>query len=291
MVEQLNVFNRRAHRLHRDRAADALSEHDFLFRETAKRLVDRIDDIKRDFPLALDMGCRSGKVAQELVGRGGIRTLFKADLSSMMARKIGAGTVLVCDEEILPFAPGSFDLVLSNLNLHWINDLPGALVQIRQALKPDGLFLASMLGGNTLQELRVAFYEAEMEVEKGWTPRLSPLADVRDLGGLLQRAGFALPVADFETITVSYDNPLKLMHDLRGMGETNVNTERRKTFSRRATLLRAVEIYRDKFSGEDGRIPATFELITLTAWAPGPGQPKPLKRGSAKNLLKDALDH
>ena len=291
MVEPLNVFNRRTLRLHRDRAANALGEHNFLFRETAKRLVDRIDDIKRDFPLALDIGCRSGEVAQELNGRGGISTLFKADLSITMARKIGVGTVLVCDEEILPFAPGSFDLVLSNLNLHWINDLPGALVQVRQALKSDGLLLASMLGGNTLQELRVAFYEAEMEVEKGWTPRLSPLADVRDLGGLLQRAGFALPVADFETITVSYDNPLKLMHDLRGMGETNVNTERRKTFSRRTTLLRAVEIYVDKFSGEDGRVPATFELITLTAWAPGPGQPKPLARGSAKYSLKDALDH
>ena len=291
MFEPFDVFNRQALSLHRDRAASTLSEHDFLFRETAKRLVDRIDDIKRDFPLALDLGCRGGEIARELNGRGGISTLFKADLSSTMARKIGIGPVLVCDEEVLPFAPSSFDLVLSNLNLHWINDLPGALIQMRQALKPDGLLLASMLGGNTLKELRVAFYEAEMEVEKGWTPRLSPLADVRDLGGLLQRAGFALPVADFETITVSYDNPLKLMHDLRGMGETNVNTERRKTFSRRATLLRAVEIYLDKFSGEDGRIPATFELITLTAWAPGPGQPKPLERGSAKNSLKDALDH
>ncbi len=290
MVDPLNVFDRRTLRLHRNRAADMLSEHNFLFQETGKRLVDRIDDIKRQFPLTLNIGCRSGEVIQLLNGRGGVKTIFNAELSCMMARKIGAGTVLVCDEEILPFASGSFDLVLSNLNLHWVNDLPGALIQIRQALKPDGLLLASMLGGNTLQELRLAFYEAEMEFEKGWSPRISPLADVRDLGSILQRTGFALPVADLETITVSYENPLKLMRDLRGMGETNANTERQKTFTRRSTLLRAVEIYFDKFSGEDDRVPATFELITLTAWAPGPGQPKPQARSSAKFSLKVALD-
>ena len=187
MVEQLNVFNRRAHRLHRDRAADALSEHDFLFRETAKRLVDRIDDIKRDFPLALDMGCRSGKVAQELVGRGRIRTLFKADLSSMMARKIGVGTVLVCDEEILPFAPGSLDLVLSNLNLLWINDLPGALIHIRQAMMPDGLFLCSIFGSETLSELKYSLCSAEDKISKKISPRVSPFIRLQDAGSLLQK--------------------------------------------------------------------------------------------------------
>lgn len=298
MTEQITVFNRTSLRRHRARAAATLDEHDFLFRETAARLAERLDDIKRAFPLALDLGCHGGELAGELTGaRGGIETLIQCDPSPAMAAraqtaaqaaKLGA-MALAGDEEALPFAAAALDLVLSNLSLHWINDLPGALVQIRRALKPDGLFLASMLGGATLYELRQALYEAETEIEGGLSPRFSPLADVRDLGNLLQRAGFALPVADFETITVSYADPLRLMRDLRAMGESNVNTARRTTFSRRATLLRAVEIYIEKFADADGRVPATFEVITLTGWAPAPEQPKPLKRGSAKGSLAAAL--
>jgi NADH dehydrogenase [ubiquinone] 1 alpha subcomplex assembly factor 5 len=296
----MTVFNRRAVRQHRDRAAAGLKAHDFLLCETAARLLDRLDDIKRDFPLAVDLGCHGGELARTVNGRGGIDTLVCCDLSPRMAAlanaqdgpKIGpqGGLGLSADEEALPFAPASLDLILSNLSLHWVNDLPGALVQIRQALKPDGLFLACMLGGATLQELRSALYQAETEIEGGLSPRFSPLADVRDLGNLLQRAGFALPVSDFETITVSYAHPLKLLHDLRGMGESNANSERRLSFSRRATLFRAMEIYSENFADADGRVPATFEVITLTAWAPAPEQPQPLARGSAKTSLNDALD-
>ena len=284
----MKVFNRAAVRQHRDRAQPGLGEHDFLFREAAARLVDRLDDITRRFPLAVDLGCHGGEIADTLAGRGGIERLVNCDISADMAARAG-GTAICADEEALPFRAGSLDLVLSNLSLHWVNDLPGAFVQIRQALKPDGLFLACMLGGATLQELKTALYDAETEIESGLSPRLSPLADVRDLGNLLQRAGFALPVADFETVTVSYEHPLKLLADLRGMGETNAVASRRTTFSRRATLMRAVEIYQQRFAGADGRVPATFEIITLTAWAPAPDQPKPLPRGSGQNPLGAAL--
>ncbi len=291
MAETMTVFNRRAVRRHRDRAAANLAPHDFLFAETAERLVDRLDDVKRAFPLALDAGCHGGELSRALQGRGGVETLVAADLSPNMAKLAGqtGAPTLAADEEALPFAAASFDLVLSNLSLHWVNDLPGALVQIRQALKPDGLVLASMLGGATLHELRAALYEAEIEIEGGLSPRFSPLADVRDLGNLLQRAGFALPVADFETITVSYENPLKLLRDLRGMGETNANSERRVNFSRRATLFKAMEIYMDRFAGPDGRLPATFEVITLTAWAPAPDQPQPMAPGSGATPLGEAI--
>jgi NADH dehydrogenase [ubiquinone] 1 alpha subcomplex assembly factor 5 len=292
MSDPMQVFNRRLVRCHRDRAAPALAEHDFLFREAAERLVDRLDDITRQFPVALDLGCHGGEVARALAGRGGIEQLIQCDLSPAMAARAAANgaPALACDEEALPFKAGSLDLVLSNLSLHWVNDLPGAFVQVRRVLKPDGLFLACMLGGATLQELRIALYEAETEIEGGLSPRMSPLADVRDLGNLLQRAGFALPVADFETVTVSYEHPLKLLADLRGMGETNANTARRTTLTRRATMMRAMEIYAEKFAGSDGRVPATFEIITLTAWAPAPDQPKPLRRGSATASLADALN-
>jgi NADH dehydrogenase [ubiquinone] 1 alpha subcomplex assembly factor 5 len=291
MAETMTVFNRRAVRQHRERAAAGLDAHDFLLCETASRLLDRLDDIKRGFPLAVDLGCHGGELARTVNGRGGIETLISCDLSPRMAALAVSkgGPVLSTDEEALPFAPASLDLVLSNLSLHWVNDLPGALVQIRQALKPDGLFLACMLGGATLQELRSALYQAETEIEGGLSPRFSPLADVRDLGNLLQRAGFALPVSDFETITVSYTHPLKLLQDLRGMGESNANSERRLSFSRRATLMRAMEIYSENYADADGRVPATFEVITLTAWAPAPDQPQPLARGSAETSLQDAL--
>ncbi|MBT6884509.1 MAG: methyltransferase domain-containing protein, partial [Rhodospirillaceae bacterium] len=191
--------------------------------------------------------------------------------------------------ETLPFGTAIFDAVLSNLSLHWVNDLPGALIQIRHALKPDGLFLASVFGGDTLKELRACLYDAEIAIEGGLSPRFSPLIDVRDMGNLLQRAGFALPVVDAEQITVSYDNPLKLMHDLRNMGEANANKDRRPGFSRRATLLKACELYLEKFAGPDGRIPATFDILTVTAWAPDPSQQKPMQPGSAQSSLAEAL--
>ncbi|OEJ66725.1 methyltransferase domain-containing protein [Magnetovibrio blakemorei] len=294
------LFERHAVRLHRNRAAALLDDHDFLFVEVADRLTERLDDVKRDFPLALDIGCHGGEVARSLTQgdhrRGNIETLIQCDPSPAMAQKAANGEhslSFAADEEFLPIKPESFDLVLSNLSLHWANDLTGALVQIRQSLKPDGLFLAAMLGEGTLQELRTALMAAEIEIEMGMSPRVSPYATVQDLGGLLQRAGFAMPVVDTETITVSYPDIFKLMHDLRGMGETGAVSGRRKTFTRKDTLMRAAEIYVEKFAGQDdcgeGRIPATFDIIYLTAWSPHPDQQKPLQPGSAQTSLTQVL--
>jgi SAM-dependent methyltransferase len=298
--EHMALFERHAVRLHRDRAAALLDDHDFLFVEVADRLTERLDDVKRDFPLALDIGCHGGEVAKSLIQgshrRGNIETLIQCDPSPAMAQKAVQGDHnlgFAADEEFLPVKPGSFDLVLSSLSLHWANDLTGALVQIRQSLKPDGLFLAAMLGEGTLQELRTALMAAEIEIEMGMSPRVSPYATVQDLGGLLQRAGFAMPVVDTETITVSYPDIFKLMHDLRGMGETGAVSGRRKTFTRKDTLMRAAEIYVEKFAGQDGcgegRIPATFDIIYLTAWSPHPDQQKPLQPGSAQTSLAQVL--
>ena len=293
MPDSPHVFNRRTVRRHRDRAAAHFFEYDFLFREVAERLLDRLDDVKRSFPLALDLGCHDGTLGRLIEGRGGIETLVQCDLSPAMAERAaanGAGPVLAGDEEAQPFAPGTFDLVLSNLSLHWVNDLPGALIQARRALKPDGLFLATLLGGDTLNELRRALTEAELAEEGGASPRVSPMADLRDVGDLLARAGFALPVADCDTLTVSYPTPLKLMGDLRGMGETNAVAERRKTVSRRTTLLEAAARYGLLFEDTDKRVPATFQVFTLTAWAPHPDQPQPLKPGSGTVPLAEAVE-
>jgi len=285
----MTVFDRRAVRRHRDRAAATLAQHDFLLREVGERLADRLDDVKRSFDRAFDLGCHGGELGRLLDGRGGIELLVHADLSPAMVAS-ASGAAVTCDEEALPFAPRSFDLVLSLLSLHWINDLPGALVQVRQALNPDGLFLAAMLGGETLKELRSSLAEAEMALEGRLSPRVSPFADVRDAGDLMQRAGFALPVVDTETITVSYADPFRLMADLRGMGETNAVIERRRDGLRRATLMAAAERYRADFGDADGRVPATFQVVYLTGWAPHRTQPKPLRPGSATARLADALD-
>ncbi len=291
MSERIEVFDRRAVRRHRDRAAGTLPSHDFLLREVAGRLAERLDDVTRRFPLALDLGCHDGTLGRALAGRGGIETLVQTDLSPAMAGKArGAGRPAVAaDEEALPFAAAAFDAVFSLLSLHWVNDLPGALIQARRALRPDGLFLAALLGGETLKELRTALLEAEIEVEGGAGPRVSPFADVRDLGGLLQRAGFALPVADVDAIEVRYPDAFRLMADLRGMGEANALRDRRKGFSRRATLRRAADLYAARHAGLDGRLPATFQVIYLTAWAPHESQPKALAPGSARSRLAEAL--
>lgn len=297
MTEIMHIFNRQALRQHRDRAATAgLDQHDFLFRESAERLTDRLADISRLFPLALDLGCHGGDIARNLQGRGGIETLIQSDLSRQMLNlATGVDTPIpslgvLSDEEFLPFRDQSFDLIISNLNLHWVNDLPGALMQIRRALKPDGLFLAVMFGTETLYELRHSLSEAEVAIEGGLSPRVSPFADLKTLGGLLQRAGFNLPVADTENIEVSYPNALKLMADLRGMGESNAVADKRRHFTRRDTLMKACSIYQEQFIDQNERVPATFEMITLTAWAPAPTQPKPLKPGTAKTSLADFLD-
>jgi NADH dehydrogenase [ubiquinone] 1 alpha subcomplex assembly factor 5 len=291
MSDSMNVFDRRLVRRHRERAAANLESHDFLFREAAERLADRLDDVTRRFPRTLDLGCHGGEIDAVLRGRGGIKTLIQCDLSTAMARRAAANgrATLVADEELLPFAPESFDLVISNLSLHWVNDLPGCLLQIRQCLKPDGLLLASMLGGETLFELRQSLMEAELAESGGVSPRVSPFADLRDAGGLLQRAGFALPVIDGDRLTVSYADALKLMHDLRGMGETSAILARASRPVSQAIVARTDEIYRRRFGDADGRLAATFQVIYLTAWAPAAGQQRALAPGSARSRLADAL--
>lgn len=286
----IKVFDRRSLRMHRDRAASHIAGHDFLFREVAERLTERLDDVKRRFPLALDLGCHAGNVRRALQGRRNVDTLVQCDLSPRMARLAGNGfPALAADEEALPFADSSFDLVIGSLSLHWVNDLPGALVQIRRALKPDGLFLAALFGGETLRELRNAFVEAELARTGGAAARVAPFADIRDAGGLLQRAGFALPVADTETIVVTYADAFGLIADLRGMGETNVGVLRSRAFTPRGTLARMVQTYSERYGDAEARIPATFQVIYLTAWAPHETQQKPLRPGAARSRLADAL--
>ncbi len=265
MSDSITVFNRAVVRLRRDRAAPALEKCAFLFKEAAERLADRLDDVKRRFPAALDLGCHGGQLGRRLNGRGGVETLVQCDLSLEMARRAG-NLCLAADEEFLPFAPQSFDLILSCLSLHWVNDLPGALVQARRALKADGLFLASMLGGETLKELRQVLAEAEISLDGGLSPRISPFADVKDAGDLLQRAGFALPVADSDAVTVLYADPLELMADLRAMGESNAVIENRKGLTRRRTMTQALDDYQQTFATDDGRVTATFQVIYLTGW-------------------------
>ncbi|ABC21540.1 methyltransferase domain-containing protein [Rhodospirillum rubrum] len=300
MSESMTVFDRRAVRRHRDRAAPTLDGFDFLLAEAAERLTERLDDITRRFPLALDLGCHGGEVGRALGKRGGVDTLLACDLSPAFAARAAGDKAarasgdkvtlaFAADEELLPIRPQSLDLVLSNLSLHWVNDLPGALIQIRRALKPDGLFLGCLLGGETLGELRGCLAQTEIALEGGLSPRTSPLADVRDAGNLLTRAGFALPTVDVDTLTVHYGDPLALLRDLRGMGETNAVIERRKGFTRRETLLSALALYRERHGDDQGRVPATFQIITLTAWAPSPDQPQPAKRGSGMVGLGQAL--
>lgn len=283
------IFDRRTVRRRRARAAMRLSEFDFLLRAGAERLNDRLDVMARGFPLALELGARDGLLRDATAGLGRIGSLVTGAASPACITGAAAPR-LVVDEEWLPFAPACFDLAISNLALHWVNDLPGTLLQLRECLKPDGLLLVSMLGGRTLHELRACLVDAEAEITGGARPRVSPFVDVRGAGALLQRAGFALPVVDADVLTVTYADALALMRDLRGMGETNALTQRSRHFTRRGILLRAAQLYAERHAGSDGRITATFEIVTLTAWSPGPNQSRALRPGSAKRRLADALD-
>jgi len=283
------LFDRTLHRRRLDRAAKGYAG--FLKRRAAEDLVERLAAVRRDFPVAVDLGARDGGFARALAASDAaakVGLLVETDLSTAMLAS-RAGPRLVADEERLPFAAESLDLVVTSLALHWTNDFVGALIQIRQALKPDGLFLAAMLGGSTLSELRAALTAAELELSGGAGPRVSPFADAFDAAGLLQRAGFALPVTDIDRVTVRYDHALALMTDLRAMGETSVLVEGAGRPLTRPLLARAAEIYAQRFADPDGRIVATFEILALTGWAPHASQPKPLAPGSAKLRLADAL--
>lgn len=251
---QLKRQRLRAHRLQAGQG--------FLFQEAAHRLADRLFDIRQDFPLAADLCARGGLMRDALDGTSKIGRLLALDLDAGLA---GTGGI-VASPDLPPLAESSLDLVLGCLCLHWVNDLPGLLVQVRRALKPGGLFLASMLGGGSLTELRQALLAAESEVTGGAAPRVIPMADIRDLGGLLQRAGFKEPVADSETLAVKYRHPLTLLADLRAMGEGNALIQRSRRPLTRRVLWRMAEIYQERFADPDGLVSARFDILTLTGW-------------------------
>jgi SAM-dependent methyltransferase len=290
MAHSPTLFDRALLRSRRRRAL-ALAPSGFLLDRVAEDVADRIATVLRRFELALDLGTPGNALRRALVASGKVGTVIAADALIDRGARDDSTPVLtvVCDEEALPFRDASLDLVASGLSLQFVNDLPGTLVQIRRALKPDGLFLAALVGGDTLSELRQAFATAEAEIENGVSPRVAPFADVRDLGSLLQRAGFALPVTDVDRFTVRYASPLALMHDLRRMGATNALVERSRRPLKRAVLARMIEDYGARFADADGRIRAMFEIMWLSGWAPHESQQQPLKPGSAKTRLADAL--
>lgn len=298
------IFERALIRRRLDRA-DKGGAEDFLLRAAIDDLCERLSLIKRAFPAVVEIGSASPAFSARLAheGRLIVRMAPLAQLAAGapqidLSRDAGGkaestfprpALALVGDEEALPFADARFDLAVSALSLHTVNDLPGALIQIRRILKPDGLFLGCLLGGASLKELRSALGAAETELYGGISPRVAPFADVRDMGGLLQRAGLALPVADSESLTVRYRDIFALMADLRAMGATNALVARVRKPSSRKLFLRAAEIYAERFSDPDGRVRATFELIFVSGWAPHESQQKPLRPGSATMRLEDAL--
>lgn len=284
----IEVFDRTLLRQRRDRAAAHISDFDFLLKEVAGNILSRFDLIKKEFPLVLDLGAHHGILAEKLVECENVGQVMAADASWRMVSNARVPAV-VADEEFLPFQSGSLDAIVSNLSLHWVNDLPGALLQINNALKPDGLFLAAVLGGESLKELRGALMDAELSISGGASPRVSPFIDMRDMGALLQRAGFALPVVDNDIITVDYAHPLQLMRDLRGMGASNATRNRLMIPTKRQVLLEAAHLYQEKHGDELGRVPATFEIIYAIGWRPHASQQKPLKPGSAAARLAETL--
>ncbi len=267
------LFDRALLRARQSRAS-ALGAATFLLDRVAEDMAERLQAVLREFRDAADIGTSGAQLRTALSGR--VEALASVDLPDVESRG-------------LALAPQSLDLAVSALAFQFVNDLPGVLAQIQRALKPDGLLLAAMIGGDTLTELRQAFAAAEAECEGGVSPRVAPSADLREIGALLQRTGFALPVTDVDRVVVRYDSAFALMADLRRMGATNILAERRRTPTRRATLLRMAQIYSERFADSDGRIRATFDMIWLSGWAPHASQQQPLKPGSAKASLAEAV--
>lgn len=281
------IFDRRLLRVRQARARK-LGPATFLLDRTASELGERLSAVLRQFSIAVDLGTPTDVVRQVLAASGKAGTIVAATVHSNPGGR--SFLSVAADEETLPFANASLDLVVSALALQFVNDLPGTLIQIRRALKPDGLLLAALVGGESLSELREAIAAAEIEIEGGVSPHIAPFADVRELGALLQRAGFALPVVDSERLVVRYDSISALIRDLRHMGATNILNERRRKPLKRATVQRMADVYRERFADEDGRLRASFEIIWLSGWAPHEGQQKPLRPGSATRRLSDALN-
>jgi len=282
-ITDKRLLRRRLARAHKggDRRAGFLIEH------VTADLVERLSAIERRFEVAVAHGGQTSALADALLASGKAGSVIRLEPTAAAFPAAGAG--VVGDEEALPFAPASLDLFVSVLALQWTNDLPGTLIQIRAALRPDGLLLAAMTGGRTLTELREALAAAESEIRGGASPRVVPAADVRDLGALLQRAGFALPVVDRDALTVRYSSAFDLFRDLRAMGATNVSPERERRPTRKSVFLRAGEVYAERFSDPDGRVRATFEIVSLSGWGPHESQQKPAERGSGKVSLAAAL--
>src|SRR5712691_3641727 len=282
------IFDRPLLRARRARAA-ALGRSTFLLERVAEDVADRLAAVLRRFERAVDLGTPSDAVRRVLAASGKVGTVIAADPLAGACPVAEGELAVAVDEEAQPFGDASLDLVVSALALQFVNDLPGTLIQVRRALRPDGLLLAALAGGDTLSELRQAFAAAEAEIEDGISPRVAPFADLREMGALLQRAGFALPVTDVDRLTVRYASPIALMHDLRRMGATNPLVDRRRRLLKRAVLERMMQIYGERFSDPDGRIRATFEIVWLSGWAPHESQQQPLAPGSARQRLADAL--
>ncbi|MCX2725207.1 methyltransferase domain-containing protein [Roseibium salinum] len=286
--EPQDLFDRPLLKSRRRRALQAARPGaDFLVKAVADDLEDRLLMINRTFPTAVDLGGHTGLVSQAILMSGKAERILRADLFA--ADPGQPPPDFIFDDALLPLKDQSVDLIVSALNLQFVNDLPGTLIQIRRALVPDGLFLATLPGAGTLSELRDSLTRAELEITGGAAARVLPFADTRDLGSLLQRAGFALPVTDLDTVTVRYDSMFALLTDLRAMGATSVLKERSRAPLTRKALLRAAELYAENHADPDGRIRATFALVTLSGWAPHESQQKPLRPGSAKTRLADAL--
>ncbi len=283
------LFDRKLLDVRLSRIAGHLADHDFLLKRVATSYGERLSSILREFPFTIDLGALHGPIGELCRKHPRIQTIVQLESNLKLLNKC-SGLKVRSDIEALPLRNESVDLVLSALVLSFVNDLPGVLVQIRRALKPDGLFLGTVFGTRTLDELRQSFYQAEEETVGGISPHTIPMIDVRDCGTLLQRAGFALPVADSDLVTVKYSTPWSLFEDLRGMGMTNILRERHKSPLKRKTIFRMIELYEELFSDQEGKVEATFELITLTGWSPHASQPKPLQPGSASRRLADALD-
>lgn len=277
------LFDRRLLKERRNRVASSFSSYTFLKDSVVRDLASRLKFIRRSFQHCVDLGGHTGHLAATLPKIPFVTT----DLSAAMIAQVSTSLKVVLDEEALPFAKNSLDLVMSALSLHWVNDFPGLLAQVFHCLKPDGLLLISLFGGETLIELRDCLFCAELELTDGVTPRISPMISVKDAGSLLQRANFSLPVVDSNRIQLMYPHPRALLHDLQKMGETNVLQSRSRKFLRRSVLNRAFELYRERYGLTDGRVSATFDIITLTGWAPHASQQTPLPRGSATLPLKD----
>jgi SAM-dependent methyltransferase len=288
LTAQPDLFDRPLFATRRLRALrQAKAGADFLVRVVAEDLQDRLLLVNRRFRTAVDLGGHTGLIGAAIRASGKAETVLRADLFT--ADPGLPPPDLICDDAVLPFRDASLDLIVSALSLQFVNDLPGSLVQVRRALAPDGLFLATLPGAGTLTELRDSLTRAELEISGGAAARVLPFADTRDLGSLLQRAGFALPVTDADTFTVRYDTMFALLADLRAMGATNVLKDRSRTPLPRRVLMRAAEIYAESHADPDGRIRATFSLVSLSGWAPHDSQQKPLRPGSAKTRLADAL--